>query len=157
VKLAVSMARQAEDGPAKVHVVTVVPYGCPENICVRAQQAIDSSLNGSRAYEYLTTRLLEGHGVTETVLQESEAHDLVVMGTTEEPLFQNLLTGSIPARVAKQAKMTVIIVKRRSGLIRSMLRQTVVPPSTGMGASDKVLPEADILLADDGELTADAD
>ena len=131
--------------------MTVVPYGCPENICVRAQQAINSALNGSRGYEHLSTGLVEGHGITETILVESEKHDLVVMGTTEEPLFQNLLTGSIPARVAKQANMTVIIVKRRSGLIRSMLRQTVLPPSTGMGAPDKALPEADILLAADDD------
>jgi amino acid transporter/nucleotide-binding universal stress UspA family protein len=155
VKLAVSMARQAEGGPAQVHVVTVVPYGCPENICVRAQQAINSALNGSRTYPHLTTELLEGHGITETILEESEQHDLVVMGTTEEPLFQNLLTGSIPARVAKQANMTVIIVKRRSGLIRSMLRQTVLPPSTGVGSPDKALPEADALRTDEEQLASE--
>jgi amino acid transporter/nucleotide-binding universal stress UspA family protein len=146
LKMAVSMARQAEGGPAQVHVVTVVPHGSPEHIRVRARQAVASALNGSADYEHLTIDLVEGHDIAEAILTKSNGYDMVVMGATEEPLFQNLLTGSIPARVAKQAGITVIIVKRRSGLIRSMLRQTVLPPSSGIGAPDKAFAEAQAIM-----------
>jgi hypothetical protein len=68
----------------------------------------------------------------------AQSHDLVVIGATEEPVFRNLLTGNIPTQVASDAPVSVIIVKRRSGLIRSMLRQTVLAPTTaGMAASQR--------------------
>jgi amino acid transporter/nucleotide-binding universal stress UspA family protein len=133
VKLAISMARQAEEGPARVHVMTVIPYQAPPNVRVRAQQAIDYALESTRNYsEHITTDLVEGQDIAEVIVQAArEDHDLVVMGATEEPVFRNLLTGNIPAQVATNSPVTVIIVKRRSGLIRSMLRQTVLPPTTG--------------------------
>jgi amino acid transporter/nucleotide-binding universal stress UspA family protein len=155
VKLAVSMASQAEDGPAQVHVATIIPYDCPENLCVRAQQAIDHALETSRNYPYITTELIEGHNVADAIVEASKDHDLIVMGSTEEPLFRNLLTGSIPARVAKNADVTVIIVKRRSGVIRSVLRQTVLPPSTGVGANGVTVPEADVLVEHGEKLLRD--
>ncbi len=151
VKLAVSMARQAEGGPARVHVITVVPYGCPSNLRVRAQQAIDYALESSRDYENLKAGLVEGHSIPDAILEAASGHDLIVLGATEEPLFRNLLTGSIPARVAKQAEVTVIIVKRRSGVIRSVLRQTVLGPSTGSGVDGQRLPEAEVLAGEESE------
>jgi amino acid transporter/nucleotide-binding universal stress UspA family protein len=132
VKLAISMARQADDGPARVHVMTVIPYQAAPNVRVRAQQAIDYALESTRNYsEHITTELVEGQDIPEVIIQAAQAHDLVVMGATEEPVFRNLLTGNIPTQVATNAPVTVVIVKRRSGLIRSMLRQTVLLPTTG--------------------------
>jgi nucleotide-binding universal stress UspA family protein len=70
VKLAISMARQAEDGPARVHVMTVIPLQSPPNLRVRAQQAIDYSLDSTQTYgEYVTTKLVEGQDIVETVVQ----------------------------------------------------------------------------------------
>ena len=57
-------------------------------------------------------------------------YDLIVIGATEEPLFKNLLTGSIAAQVTKQAKVSVIIAKRRSSPLHSFLRQTVLPSAS---------------------------
>lgn len=94
--------------------------------------------------------MVEGSNVTDAILETAEGYDLIVMGATEEPLFRNLLTGSIPARVAKQAEITVIIVKRRSGVIRSVIRQTVLAPSTGVGANGNSLPEAEVLADGSG-------
>ncbi len=150
VKLAISMARQAEEGPARVRAITIVPHNCPENLRVRAQQAIAYAMESSSAYaEHVTTELVEGTRVDEAILRAAEGEDLIVMGATEEPLFRNLLTGSIPARVAKNSKVTVIIVKRRSGVVRSMLRQTVLSPSTGAASTGHTPPEAAALNGDD--------
>jgi amino acid transporter/nucleotide-binding universal stress UspA family protein len=131
VKLAVSMARQAEDGPANICVMTVIPYGAAPNVRIRARQAIDYSLESTRDYrDHIVTELVEGHDIAGTIIEQAHDHDLVVMGATEEPVFRNLLTGNLPTQVARNAPVSVIIVKRRSGLIRSMLRQTVLPPTT---------------------------
>lgn len=144
VKLAVSMARQAEDGPAKVVVMTVVPEGCPDNLRVRAMQGIDYALENSSTYmEHIERRLIEGADVVPAIVEAAEGHDLVVIGATEEPFLRNVLAGSIPTQVAHQAEVTVIIVKRRSGVIRSALRQTVLPPTT------EALPTADVTGSED--------
>ena len=149
VKLAVSMARNAENGIARVHVVTIVPHNAPEYIRVRARQAIGAALESSQEYEHLTTELVDGHRVPDAILNAAQGHDLIVLGATEEPLFRNLLTGGIPARIAKHADVTVIIVERRSGVIKSVLRQTVIPPSTGENANGNTPPEAAVLSADE--------
>ncbi|NIW85396.1 MAG: hypothetical protein GWN09_02130 [Gammaproteobacteria bacterium] len=44
----------------------------------------------------------------------------------------------------------MIIVKRRSGVIRSVIRQTVLAPSTGVGANGNSLPEAEVLADGSG-------
>jgi hypothetical protein len=97
---------------------------------VRAQQVINYALEGV-GYERIESRIIEGTSVVEAVLQESEAYDLVVLGATEEPLFRNLLMGNIATQIAKRAKVTVIVVKRRSSSLHSFLRQTVLEPTTG--------------------------
>ncbi|HSO28013.1 MAG TPA: universal stress protein [Anaerolineales bacterium] len=55
---------------------------------------------------------------------------MIVIGATNEPLFRNLLIGNVSERVAKEAEVTVIVVKRRSTPLHSLLRQTVLEPST---------------------------
>jgi hypothetical protein len=136
------MARQANDGenPARVHVISVVPVNALENQRARALQIVRDVIEASMDYENLTTQLLEGTNVADTIIETSKKHDMVIMGATQEPLLRNLLTGSIPAQVAKNADVTVIIMKRRSGIIHSVLRQTVLPPTTGAGSNGTLTP-----------------
>ncbi|MBN1122808.1 MAG: amino acid permease [Anaerolineae bacterium] len=149
VRLAASLARVVENGPARVHIMSVVPHNAPQHIRVRAQQAINVSQEGSRTFENFTTELVEGQRIDDAILETAKNYDLIVIGATEEPLFRNRLTGSIPARIAKNAETTVIIVKRRSGVIRSMLRHTVVSPSTGAASNGHTQPEAAALIDED--------
>lgn len=121
--------------------MTVVPFQAAPNVRVRAQQAIDYVLESTRTYSgHITTELLEGRDIIETIVEAAHSHDLVVMGATEEPVFRNLLTGNIPTQVASNAPVSVIIVKRRSGLIRSMLRQTVLSPTIAEAAASQRKP-----------------
>jgi amino acid transporter/nucleotide-binding universal stress UspA family protein len=145
VKLAISMAHQ-EETPSQVHVIKVIPPNAPDSLRVRARQTIATSLEGVGVHKHLSTALVEGERVTDAILQTAEDYDLIVMGASEEPLFRNLLTGSIPAQVARSARVTVMIVKRRSGLIHSVLRQTVLAPSTGAGANGHQPPEREALV-----------
>jgi len=151
VKLAVSMARQAEDGPARVHIISVIPENAGQNWRIRAKQAVESSKEGSRDYlDNITSELVEGQRIADTILRASAGHDLIVMGATEEPLLKNRLTGGISAQVAKNADITVMIIKRRSSVLKSVLRQTVLAPSTGSAANGTTAPEAEVLAAHDG-------
>ncbi|MEJ2555631.1 MAG: amino acid permease [Anaerolineae bacterium] len=130
VKMATIMAMAGEDGPARVTLLHVVPIGARNGTLVRAQQVIDYSLEGIN-YEHIEPRIVEGTNVVDTVLRESEGYDLIVLGATNEPLFENLLLGNIAEQIAKRADITVIMVKRRSTQLHSFLRQTVLEPTTG--------------------------
>jgi len=126
-KIAVAMA-QAEAKPAKVVVAHVVPVGAREENRVRGKQAIDYALEGID-YPNIETRLLEGGNIVDPILEASKEFDLVVVGATEEPLFKNFLVGPLPERIARRAKVTVMMIKRRSTPLHSFVRQTLLEPT----------------------------
>jgi CIC family chloride channel protein len=134
VQLAVSMAAQGEDGLATVTLLYITPPGAGQPGLVRAEQAFRESLVGVE-YELLEKRVTQGKEIAETILtfsKESEtqpAYDLIVIGATNEPLFKNLLVGNISAKVAQEAEVTVIVVKRRSSAFHTLLRQTELEPT----------------------------
>lgn len=133
-QLAVSMALQGEDGPANITLLYITPPGAASAGQVRAEQAFRESLFGIE-YQHLSKQVAEGTDIAETILNYAkgnspdEAYDLVVIGATNEPLFRNLLVGNISTKVAKEAGVTVIVVKRRSSTFHSLLRQTVLEPT----------------------------
>lgn len=129
VRTAISMARQGQDGPTQVAVMHVLPSGAAETDRVRADKYIQQAIEGN-PYQSLERLVVEGDNVLEAVLQTARDYDLIVMGTTDEPLLRNLLLGNLATRIAKDAEVTVLMVKRRSGPIKSLLRQTVLAPST---------------------------
>jgi amino acid transporter/nucleotide-binding universal stress UspA family protein len=131
VRIAVLMAQVGEEGPARVVLLHMIPPGaCEEDLpCVRARKAIRRATEGIR-YEHVEGLVLEGTDLVHTVLEESKKHDLIVIGATTEPFFRSLLIGEVSEQVARQAPVTVIVVKRRSGVLRSILRQTVMEPVT---------------------------
>jgi nucleotide-binding universal stress UspA family protein len=65
------------------------------------------------------------------ILREAEEHNLVIMGATEERLFEQRLFGSVSERVARECSKTVIMVKQHQGPVVSWLRRLV---STGDAA-----------------------
>ncbi len=128
VRMAVNMAALAEDGPAKVTVLRVVHEEARESDLIRAQQDMAHSVEGI-AYEF-NLKVVEGNDVVESILQAAEGYDLIVIGASNEPLFKNLLVGTIPEQVALKSKVTTIMVKRRHGPLKAMLRETVVEPAS---------------------------
>jgi amino acid transporter/nucleotide-binding universal stress UspA family protein len=146
--MAVNMARAAEQGPAPVSLLHMVPVGPSTGDLVRAEQAFKEALVGID-YPYIQKRIVEGEDVVATVLgvaagdETTPAYDLIVVGATREPLLKSLLMGNYPAQIAQRASVTVIMVKRRSNPLQSLLRKTVLVPATqteahgpSQGASD---------------------
>jgi nucleotide-binding universal stress UspA family protein len=115
--------------------VVIVPEGAGPAERVRAQQFLDEAATGLPAVG-IERRIVEGSDVVETILAQAAGYDLIVIGASEEPLFRNLLMGSIPEQIAQRAAVTVIMVKRRSGVVHSFLRQTVLEPSTKSDAAN---------------------
>jgi nucleotide-binding universal stress UspA family protein len=73
--------------------------------------------------------MVEGSDVVQTVLEEAVGLDAIVTGATQEGLFTNLLIGTTAEQIARRAKVTTIIVRRRSRLLHSLMRKTVLEPT----------------------------
>ncbi|HID35565.1 MAG TPA: amino acid permease [Anaerolineae bacterium] len=130
VRLAVQLAQASLDGPTHVTLAHVVPPNASEAHRVSAQKIFHYTLEGLD-YPHVETKLIAGDKVAETIIENAKGYDLVVIGATEEPLFKNLLVGNIAETIANQAEVTTIMVKRRSSRLHSVLRQTVLMPTTG--------------------------
>ena len=76
-------------------------------------------------YDYPTeVAVVPADNVVDGIVQESENHDLIVIGATAGRLFDQVLFGTIPERVALRAPVTVMMVKGYKGPVRSWLRRT---------------------------------
>jgi len=134
-RMAVNMAHGESDGPVRVTLLHVLPPGSRPADQVRARQVMDYALEGL-SYDAVHRQTVEGTNVVDAVLEAAEGHDLIVIGATEEPLFKNLLAGNISREVARRAEVSVVVVKRRSSALHSLLRQTVLEPTTSDAGPD---------------------
>lgn len=134
VKMAVDMARSGEHGNAKVVMLHIIPPGSRNGDLVRAEQVFHDVTIGIE-YDHLEKRISHSTNIVEGILKEAEASedkpeaDLIVIGATQEPLLKRIRMGNISELVARQANVSVIVVKRRSGPLHSFLRQTVLTPT----------------------------
>ena len=128
VKLAVNMAGSGEGGPAHVRLLHVMPVNSRNGDLVRAQAAIGRMLEGVE-YENLESELVEGQEPVDVILDYSEGYDLIVVAASDEPLFKNLLVGTMSERIARHASVTVMVVKRRSSALHSFMRQAILEPT----------------------------
>ncbi len=142
VLMAVNMAALGEDGPAKVTVVRVVREGAVQREIIRAQQDMAHSVEGIN-YEF-NLKVVEGNDIVQAILDTAKDYDLIVIGASNEPLFRTLLVGNIPEQVALKAQVTTMMVKRRHGPIKSLLRETVLQPASQTTSSTSRLPGPEI-------------
>jgi amino acid transporter/nucleotide-binding universal stress UspA family protein len=136
VEMAVTLAIQARDTQPRVMLFSAVPHGSGESARVRKQKDFERLVEEFSYYPHLEQKITEipsgtNEDIARCILQEAESHDLIVIGAKKEGLFENILIGGISEMVADQARVPVVMVKRRSGLVHNWLRQTVLEPTTG--------------------------
>ncbi len=126
IGLAVDQARSYAARTGELPVVTLM-YACvpadagPEALA-RAYELLRSLASG---YDYpMEVVVLPADDVVAGIVKESANHDLVVIGSTNERLTEQVLFGTIPERVALRAPVTVMMVKRYKGPVRSWLRRS---------------------------------
>ncbi len=54
--------------------------------------------------------------IAQAILSESQNHDLLILGASNEGLLKQMLFGQIPEKIASQCEKTVILVKRNLGI-----------------------------------------
>jgi nucleotide-binding universal stress UspA family protein len=68
--------------------------------------------------------LIESESVAGGIAKASKDFDLVVLGAAREPIFQQVLFGEIPKKVARYSPASVLVVKQYEGHVRSMFKRT---------------------------------
>ncbi|HID87190.1 MAG TPA: hypothetical protein EYP55_07395, partial [Anaerolineae bacterium] len=124
VEMAVSMGRQYEQQYGEKVTITAL-YVCPPEadsaVERRGREAIAHAVAG---FDFpIEGKVVSAPDVVTGILQQAEEHNLVVMGASEERLFERMVFGTVSERVARQCPKTTIIVKRYQGPVISWLKR----------------------------------
>jgi amino acid transporter/nucleotide-binding universal stress UspA family protein len=125
IALAIAQARQYEHQyPERLPTITLL-YVVPEDANSGAMAGGYDLLRSLAAgFDYpLEALVVTAPDVVTGILREAEEHNLVIIGATEERLFDQRLFGSISQTVARECSKTVIMVKQYRGPVRSWLRR----------------------------------
>jgi amino acid transporter/nucleotide-binding universal stress UspA family protein len=68
-------------------------------------------------------RVIAAPSILKGILRQAEESNLVVLGASEEGVFEQLLFGALPERVARECSKTVMIVKRYQGPVKSWIHR----------------------------------
>lgn len=66
------------------------------------------------AFSRLSTKLIQAQDVVEAIVEEAENHDLVIIGSSREPLIRQLTRDSVSHSVAARCPKPMVIVKART-------------------------------------------
>ena len=127
LSLAAALARNTSED-TKVVLLHVMLNGVDQSAAkARAESAFRHALNGDE-YPFVEKRTVTAETPLSGILQEAAKSNMVVIGATKEPLFRNLLMGNVAQKVVEETQCPVIVVKQRSSVLASVLRETVLPP-----------------------------
>ena len=125
ISLAIDQARSYAARTGEEPVITLLYICTPADACpeVRAR-GFELLRSLGSGFDYPTeVAVVPADNVVDGIVQESENHDLIVIGATAGRLFDQVLFGTIPERVALRAPVTVMMVKGYKGPVRSWIRR----------------------------------
>ncbi|MDY6764362.1 MAG: amino acid permease [Halobacteria archaeon] len=96
---------------AKVHVVHVTQPDATKGEKERAEKLMEKA-NEILEDVDVEAETLTGDDVVETIVKETNKHDITVIGATREGLIQRFVFGAIPEEVGEKASHTVIMAKK---------------------------------------------
>ena len=125
IRLAIDQARRFAESTGESPTVTLLYICVPADACPEARAAgFELLRNLASSYGYpLEVKVQPADDVVAGIVDESAHHDLIVIGATAERLFDQVLFGTIPERVALRAPVTVMMVKGYKGPVRSWIRR----------------------------------
>ncbi|MCB8965350.1 MAG: amino acid permease [Ardenticatenaceae bacterium] len=126
VDTAVALARNTPE-PTQITLLHVIVNGVDE---ATAQARANTAFRrASEGIDYtLEKQVAHASSPVEGILEAATDADMLIIGATKERFFINLLIGNVSQRIADEAHCPVLIVKRRSTVLKSMLRETVLQP-----------------------------
>jgi len=88
-----------------------------------AQGYIKDGLAGQEDRSRIVEKVVVAPSVVTGITQEAQHHDLIILGASEEGLFDRLVFGDFPEMVARRCTRPLIMVKRTRGLAMFWLRR----------------------------------
>jgi uncharacterized hydrophobic protein (TIGR00271 family) len=79
------------------------------------RRRIERTLNGLAFERQPEQKVIVAESVVEGIVREAEGYDLVLLGASEEGLFDQFVFGSIPQQIAARVPKTAVIVRRYGG------------------------------------------
>lgn len=115
----------ATEHKSTVHIFMALPPGFKKTSEYKQwQQALEFNIKSKiklpRNIPY-TMQAIEHRSIASAILEESEKHDLTVMGGSRETLFGEIRIGNIPEFIAKHIKKPLLITKGHRGLTQPFI------------------------------------
>jgi len=114
---------------AAVDVLHVVPADLEPAVRTQTGRALASFVR-RHAGEHPKPLLVDGPNVTQAILREASAADILIMGATAAVGSAGPLFGALPESVAQQAQSTVIVVRTRQTPSRSVFEERAARAGT---------------------------
>ncbi|MGH9176688.1 MAG: universal stress protein [Vicinamibacterales bacterium] len=122
-QLALEVAGElAQQSGAAVTGLYVESPGRDEASHKKARGVLDAQMKALPEEITSTLAVEQGQDVVRTILQAAADHDLTIIGATQEGLFQQLMFGNVPERIARENPQTTFMVKRHAPLRRWLRR-----------------------------------
>ena len=107
-----------------VTVCQVVDRNASSEARTEAHHWIDKTLGRMDSNVHVERLLIESKSIAGGIARASKEFDLVVLGAARMPVFQQVLFGEIPEKVARYSPASVLVIKEYEGRIRSLFKRT---------------------------------
>jgi len=122
-KRAIALARQLAP-EAEITALNIAREGLGSVEMAAGYEKLRTVLEPWEDDPHLHAKVVRSPGIIEGILQEARLdYDLMLIGGSDESYVDRMLFGSVPQTVAAEAELPTIIVRRRAGPVRSVLRQ----------------------------------
>jgi uncharacterized hydrophobic protein (TIGR00271 family) len=86
-------------------------------------EMIAHTVSGLETDDLIRPKVITAPGIVRGILTEAKGYDLMLLGASEESLFDRFLFGTVPERIAQKSPVPVMIARRHAPLPRFWLRR----------------------------------
>ena len=119
-RLAVKLARRYG---AQLTVLYVSREGDTAEDRQEGMEMIARTVEGLEADDLIVPKVITAPGIVGAILNEATNHSLMMLGASEEGLFDRVLFGTIPEGIARKSAVPVMIAKQHAPLPQFWLRR----------------------------------
>ncbi|WP_312912805.1 universal stress protein [Natronosalvus caseinilyticus] len=109
---------------AEIHVIIVNSPNETATTHDEKETMLASVIAGFTGVPVITQEIVESDSVGDTIVDQSQNADLVVLGATSEDLFRRSVIGSLPEQVGRRSASSVLMVQEYRNLPSRLLRLT---------------------------------
>jgi len=108
---------------AQVTLLYVCREGAMEEDRQHGLEMIAQTVSGLETDDLIKPKVITTAGVVSGILAEAEHYDLMLLGASEEGVFDRFLFGTIPERIASKSPVPVMIARQRAPLPQFWVRR----------------------------------